>query len=96
MPFNRTNAIRETPAGSRARLGTTRGAGEAKYRGKLNAMMSALNMSSLPGLQLNTPSEPVSTPTIHEIKENTEWRFEVAFGSKIEVKVYIMSILLGI
>ena len=50
--------------------------------------MNVLNMSTLPGLQLNTPSEPVSTSTIHEIKENAEWRFEVAFGSKIEVKVF--------
>lgn len=42
---------------------------------------------SLPGLQLEAPVEPGSTPTIHDIKENSEWRFEVAFGSKVEVKV---------
>ena len=42
---------------------------------------------SLPGLQLEAPVETGSTPTIHDIKENSEWRFEVAFGSKVEVKV---------
>lgn len=42
---------------------------------------------SLPGLQLEAPIETGSTPTVHEIKENSEWRFEVAFGSKVEVKV---------
>lgn len=42
---------------------------------------------SLPGLQLEAPVESGSTPTIHDIKENSEWRFEVAFGSKVEVKV---------
>lgn len=45
-------------------------------------------MMSLPGLQLNAPTVPVSSgPIFHDIKENTEWRFEVAFGAKIEVKV---------
>lgn len=42
---------------------------------------------SLPGLQLEAPIESGSTLTIHDIKENSEWRFEVAFGSKVEVKV---------
>ena len=43
---------------------------------------------SLPGLQVSsTPVEVEATPTIHELKEGTEWRFEVAFGSKVEVKV---------
>lgn len=48
---------------------------------------SAPPKMSLPGLQLEAPVETGSTPTIHDIKENSEWRFEVAFGSKIEVKV---------
>lgn len=78
--FTRASAILDSAAAARA--------DEAEDRGDyLTAQMTALNMSILPGLQLNTPSEPVSAPIIHEIKENTEWRFEVAFGSKIEVKV---------
>ncbi len=42
---------------------------------------------SLPGLQISTPVEVEATPIIHELKEGTEWRFEVAFGLKVEVKV---------
>ena len=42
---------------------------------------------SLPGLQLSTPVEVGVVPNIHNVKPGTEWRFEVAFGSKIEVKV---------
>lgn len=42
---------------------------------------------SLPGLQISAPAEIEATPIIHELKEGTEWRFEVAFGSKVEVKV---------
>lgn len=42
---------------------------------------------SLPGLQLEAPVVSISEPTIHDIKENSEWRFEVPFGSKVEVKV---------
>lgn len=42
---------------------------------------------SLPGLQISAPAEIESIPTIYELKEGTEWRFEVAFGSKVEVKV---------
>lgn len=42
---------------------------------------------SLPGLDLSAPIETVATPTVHELKEQTEWRFEVAFGTKIEVRV---------
>ena len=42
---------------------------------------------SLPGLDLSAPVETVATPTVHELKEQTEWRFEVAFGSKVEVRV---------
>ena len=42
---------------------------------------------SLPGLELSAPVETVVTPTVHELKEQTEWRFEVAFGAKIEIRV---------
>ena len=42
---------------------------------------------SLPGLELSTPVEAVVTPTVHELNEQTEWRFEVAFGTKLEVRV---------
>lgn len=42
---------------------------------------------SLPGLDLSAPDETVVTPTVHELKEKTEWRFEVAFGTKVEVRV---------
>ena len=42
---------------------------------------------SLPGLDLSAPVETVVTPTVHELKEQTEWRFEVAFGTKVEVRV---------
>lgn len=50
-------------------------------------MFSASPKMSLPGLQLEAPVETGSTPTVHDIRENSEWRFEVAFGSKVEVKV---------
>lgn len=52
-----------------------------------SAPMPGRPKMSLPGLQLEAPVETGSTPTIHDIKENSEWRFEVAFGSKVEVKV---------
>lgn len=42
---------------------------------------------SLPGLDLSAPVETFATPTVHELKEQTEWRFEVAFGTKVEVRV---------
>ena len=42
---------------------------------------------SLPGLQLEAPVVSVSTPTVYDIKENSEWRFEVPFDAKVEVKV---------
>ena len=43
---------------------------------------------ALPGLGLAAPLEPESQPsTIHELDEGTEWRFEIAFGLEIEVKV---------
>ncbi len=31
------------------------------------------------------PTRP-ATPVIHDIRANSEWRFEVAFGQSIEVK----------
>ena len=43
---------------------------------------------SLPGLGLAVPVEPESQPpTVHELDEGSEWRFEVAQGTHIEVKV---------
>lgn len=42
----------------------------------------------LPGLGLSAaPRAEIRLPTIHELKEGTEWRFEVAFGASVEVKV---------
>lgn len=73
----------------------TRGTGEPYDQEGLVPQMSDLTMATLPGLQLSTPSEPISTQIIHDIKENTEWRFEVAFGSKIEVKVHFQPTLFG-
>lgn len=55
--------------------------------GTVSVRLWSDNMS-LPGLlQHEKPAVPLSTPTIYDIKENSEWRFEVPFGSKIEVKV---------
>ena len=43
---------------------------------------------SLPGLGLAAPQEVANQlSTTHELAEGTEWRFEVAFGSVVEVKV---------
>lgn len=43
---------------------------------------------SLPGLGLAAPQEVTTQPsTIHDLGEGTEWRFEVAFGASIEIKV---------
>jgi len=47
---------------------------------------------SLPGLQLSAPVETTVTPIIHDLKEGTEWRFEVAFGTKVEVRVRAFSV----
>lgn len=41
---------------------------------------------SLPGLQLTAPVE-LAAPTVHELEKGSEWRFEVAFGNNVEVKV---------
>ena len=43
---------------------------------------------ALPGLQMNTiPLVKEKTATVTELQQNSEWRFEVAFGEKVEVKV---------
>ena len=48
---------------------------------------ASISEMSLPGLELSAPVETTVTPTVHELKEQTEWRFEVAFGTKLEVRV---------
>ena len=67
----------ETPEKSRAAKAI-----KAAFPGHAN-----MSEMSLPGLELSAPVETVVTPTVHELKEQTEWRFEVAFGTKIEVRV---------
>ena len=47
----------------------------------------SISKMSLPGLDLSAPVETVINPTVYELKEQTEWRFEVAFLSKVEVRV---------
>ncbi len=42
---------------------------------------------SLPGLQLSASDEPVLSAVVHHLTEGSEWRFEVAFGSTVEIKV---------
>ncbi|KAL8712949.1 MAG: hypothetical protein Q9220_002807 [cf. Caloplaca sp. 1 TL-2023] len=42
---------------------------------------------SLPGLQLSAPVEAVVSTQRYDIAEGTEWRFEVQFGSRIEIKL---------
>ncbi|KAL8987935.1 MAG: hypothetical protein Q9177_002921 [Variospora cf. flavescens] len=42
---------------------------------------------ALPGLQLAAPVEPVINTSVYELPEASEWRFEVAFGSKVEIKL---------
>ncbi|KAI9679339.1 MAG: Cleavage polyadenylation factor subunit clp1 [Caeruleum heppii] len=41
---------------------------------------------SLPGLQLSAPVE-VAAPTVHELSAASEWRFEVAANTTVEVKL---------
>lgn len=48
--------------------------------------MEQLTMS-LPGLNISAPEEVVIAPVVHDIKACTEWRFEVAFDTRITVKV---------
>ncbi|KAI4238643.1 MAG: hypothetical protein LQ349_000954 [Xanthoria aureola] len=42
---------------------------------------------SLPGLQLSASDEPVLSAVVHHLSEGSEWRFEVAFGSTVEIKL---------
>ncbi|KAL8997618.1 MAG: hypothetical protein Q9169_003165 [Polycauliona sp. 2 TL-2023] len=42
---------------------------------------------SLPGLQLSASDEPVASTIVHRLSEGSEWRFEVAFGSSVEIKL---------
>ena len=51
---------------------------------------------ALPGLNLDALKVPIQEKqtTIHTLKPNTEWRFEVAFDQTIEVKVRVNTILL--
>lgn len=43
---------------------------------------------SLPGLGLDLqPEADIRLPTVLVLKEGSEWRFEVSFESKVEVKV---------
>lgn len=49
-------------------------------------------MSFIPGLSQDEPEEDVSQTTVGqsrtiEVKKEQEWRFEVALGKTIEVKV---------
>ncbi|KZF23192.1 Clp1-domain-containing protein [Xylona heveae TC161] len=41
---------------------------------------------ALPGLNLSAATE-IAAPVVHEIQKDSEWRFEVAFGSNVEVKL---------
>ena len=41
---------------------------------------------SLPGLNVADPVYEAVATTVVELKDNAEWRFEVAFGTKVEVK----------
>lgn len=43
---------------------------------------------SLPGLHISTPVPDTLPTVIHELKECTEWRFEVDFDSDVEIKVF--------
>jgi hypothetical protein len=52
----------------------------------------------LPGLGLAEPDEVplVETTTEHELAEGSEWRFEVAFGKHVTVKVRITCLILSL
>ena len=55
----------------------------------LNVALSTIRClftMSLPGLNVSAPVPEVVTASTYELKEGTEWRFEVAFGTKVEVK----------
>jgi hypothetical protein len=50
--------------------------------------MSLPGLPGLPGLQVNlAPAIEEKESTVHDLVNNTEWRFEVAFGANVEVKV---------
>ena len=51
---------------------------------------TSIMIMSLPGLQISTTVEVVAAPVIHDLNEGTEWRFEVAFGSSVHVKVRLL------
>ncbi|KAL9128688.1 MAG: hypothetical protein Q9217_002681 [Psora testacea] len=42
---------------------------------------------SLPGLNVSAPVQEILVPSVYELKEGAEWRFEVSFSSKVEVKL---------
>ena len=44
---------------------------------------------SLPGLQLNSVLVVGKTLIVHDLAPGTEWRFEVALGENVEVKVLL-------
>ena len=46
---------------------------------------------SLPGLQLNALPIEEKALIVHELSPSTEWRFEVAFGDTVDVKVAPLS-----
>ncbi len=49
-----------------------------------------LQSMSLPGLGLAAQLEAkIRPPTVIVLKEGSEWRFEVSFDSKVEVKVHL-------
>ena len=48
---------------------------------------------SLPGLHISTPEPETKSVAAHELKERTEWRFEVAFGTHVEIKVRSCSVV---
>ena len=60
-------------------------------RKAMNFITTNLNAMSLPGLGLTEqPAEVAAAEvpaTVHELPESSEWRFEVAFGETVEVKV---------
>lgn len=47
---------------------------------------------SLPGLQLSAPVEVIVAPSLQDLKAGTEWRFEVGFGTQVEVRVGTFSV----
>ena len=41
---------------------------------------------SLPGLHVATPAQEVAVTAINDLKERSEWRFEVSHDNNIQVK----------